>query len=151
MVDVGSATVLLFAIILSFTAKRKILAKASILNIPFRNARACIPKKEMLLKKYYYAVKSCSICLSVEYSFPCSMLLFIPLIFVAAVIGNRININTEALQQIPRNIFRRELLIHYIVATQIGIIGGLAYRGSFHMPLLPTAVTSLFLLAPLLG
>ena len=88
--------------------------KASILNIPFRNARACIPKKRNVIKEVLLCGTSLVLfAYLVEYSFPVKYAAFIPLIFVAAVIGNRININTEALQQIPRNIFRRELYTLY--------------------------------------
>lgn len=86
-----------------------------------------------------------------EYPFPIKTAAFVPLLFVAAIIGNHININAEATRALSQNIFKRSIFVYYIIALQIGIIGGLYYRASYHMPLLPTAFGSFIFIAALVG
>lgn len=126
--------------------------KAKLLDMPTAKAGAGILENINIIKE----VLLCSANLVLfaylaEYPFPVKTAAFVPLIFVAAVIGNQININAAAIKQKPKNIFRRGLFKYYIVAVQIGIIGGLAYRGSFYMPLLPTTVNGFIFIAALIG
>lgn len=126
--------------------------KARVVNMPNAKADAGVFENINIIKEVVLCGANLVLfAYLAEYSFPVKAAAFIPLIFVAAVIGNQVNINATAIKQIPKNIFRHGLLIYYVVALQIGLIGGLAYRGSFHMPLVPTTVSGFIFIAALIG
>lgn len=86
----------------------------------------------------------------ITYAFPYRIAAFVPLTAAAFIIGSSITGSLKPSVTLRMNFSVRQLTF-YIVAIQMGFLGGMYYRGSFGMPVLPAVFNNFVWVAACIG